>query len=307
MSIIAALAPAKVNFTLQVLSRRPDGFHEIDSVVALLDFCDLLTFSADSQDDLKLALQGRTEAVPANDGNLVHKAAAVLGNATGKRIGASVRLMKAIPAGAGLGGGSSDAAATMLALNELGCLGLSAEALLELAGRIGSDVAAFLPPPPQARRIKGRGERVQLLQWTPSGLCLLILPSLKVSTASVYAAWDEAKSPNGSTEEFVASVPLDADELPSVCFNDLEPAAMTLYPLLAEIRKVAQEVVGRPVVLTGSGSAMFTTFSSSEHANDAVARLRPALAALDPRIEVLAIPFRTQQRPLSREVEDADH
>ncbi|MDO9066452.1 MAG: 4-(cytidine 5'-diphospho)-2-C-methyl-D-erythritol kinase, partial [Chloroflexota bacterium] len=151
-----ATAPAKINLTLEALGRYPDGYHEIVSILQTIDLCDTLTVESSSH--LHLAAPGLD--CDESD-NLVLKAAQLLREATGCSLGAEMLLTKHIPAASGLGGGSSDAATALVALNQLWELGLGSEALADLAARLGSDVPFFLGGATALAR--GRGERLEPL------------------------------------------------------------------------------------------------------------------------------------------------
>ncbi|MHC4224837.1 MAG: 4-(cytidine 5'-diphospho)-2-C-methyl-D-erythritol kinase, partial [Planctomycetota bacterium] len=168
-------APAKLNLCLEVLGRRPDGYHEIDSVFAAIDLCD--TVRLERSDAIRLTVHG--EAAPEDDTNLAWRAAEALG------VGASISLEKRIPAGAGLGGGSSDAAAVLLGLDRLYGLGTGRERLLEIALGLGADVPFFLTG--GTARCRGVGERVEPLPPAPGRRYLLVIPALVTSTQDVYS------------------------------------------------------------------------------------------------------------------------
>ena len=150
-------APAKINVSLIVSEKRPDGFHAIDSVMASVDLCDVLTFRQVPGSAVRLSCRGIPVPGSGSD-NLVLRAANLLRRHSGTDRGASIVLNKHIPAGAGLGGGSSDAAATLTGLNRLWDLNLPIDTLDHLAGQLGSDVAFFLHTP--LARCTGRGEQV---------------------------------------------------------------------------------------------------------------------------------------------------
>jgi len=190
MSIVAGLAPAKVNLVLRVTARRADGFHEIESLVAFLDFGDSLVFSSAQPSIQQIHLSGRTDQVPADGDNLVFRAAEALSEHAGVELPFRLVMHKRIPAGSGLGGGSSDAAMTLLALNEMYGLQLGRDQLRRLAALVGSDVAMFVVSSDGCCAIRGRGEIAEPVKFRPQGYCVLMLPGLHVSTAAVYAAWD---------------------------------------------------------------------------------------------------------------------
>lgn len=302
MSIIAGLAPAKINLTLRVIARRADGFHEIDSTVAFLSLCDSLLFSPAAPGTQELHITGATASVPADARNLVLRAASALSDATKQDLPFSAVLDKQIPAGTGLAGGSSDAATTLLGLAELHGLDISMEQFQQLAASVGSDVAMFLPTAGYGTcRISGRGEVVQPLGGAPKGYCLLLLPGVHVPTPAVYAAWDEqpCSSPPPAANAFFAD---SADVWIQQCLNDLQPAALRLFPQLGQVLQQSQDICNRPVVLTGSGSAMYTAFDDVALARRMAERIRKEVG-----VQTLVVPFRTRAGNELPEVQHADY
>lgn len=303
MSIIAGLAPAKVNLSLRVVSRRPDGFHDIDSVVAFLDLCDSLMFSYAPPGVQELHMTGRTGAIPADHSNLVLRAAEALADDAGADLPFSASLDKRIPAGSGLGGGSSDAATTLQVLAELHSLDLDLEQIARIGAAVGSDVPMFLAGGYGACRITGRGEVVQRLGWAPRGFCLLLLPGIHVPTPAVYAAWDQQPLSSPADRSERSSRGADgATRWLDYCFNDLQAPALRLFPRLQAIRDQAQNLCGRPVLMTGSGSAMFTAFEDAAQAERMAHRI-----STEVDVETLVVPFRTRAGNKLPEVQHADH
>jgi len=247
-------APAKVNLTLRVLGRRPDGYHDLESVVAAVTLFDVLEFSA--SDDLHLACEGIP--VSAGEDNLVLRAARLLQDESGTRAGARVRLQKRIPPGRGFGGGSADAAATLVALDALWGLGLAREDLVRLGARVGSDVPFFFGSP--VAILRGRGERLKAVGARPPWWLALAWPDYGLATAEVYAALDRlAESVNGRPE---ATAILDALEGPAsgaaaLLVNDLEGAARRVRADGMDLRAVFRQSGAEAVGMTGSGSAYF--------------------------------------------------
>ncbi|MGB2800839.1 MAG: 4-(cytidine 5'-diphospho)-2-C-methyl-D-erythritol kinase [Phycisphaerae bacterium] len=247
-------APAKVNLTLRVLGRRPDGYHDLESVVAAVTLFDVLEFSA--SDDLHLACEGIP--VSAGEDNLVLRAARLLRTESGTRAGARVRLEKRIPPGRGFGGGSADAAATLVALSALWGLNLAREDLARLGARVGSDVPFFFGSP--VAILRGRGERLEAVQARPRWWLALAWPDYCLATVDVYAALDRlAESVNGWPE---ATAILEALEGPAsgasaLLVNDLEGAARRVRLDGMDLRAVFRQSGAAAVGMTGSGSAYF--------------------------------------------------
>lgn len=302
MSVIAGMAPAKINLSLRVVSRRPDGFHALESVVAFLDLCDSLLFSPATTNTQELHISGRVISVPADQRNLVLRAAEALSERAGKDLPFSAVLDKRIPAGAGLAGGSSDAATALLVLNTMHELDIPIEELAEIGSSVGSDVPMFVTSNVGSCRISGRGEVVEALAWVPQGFCVLMLPKVHSPTPAVYAAWDRNPCSSPSRRRVPCDCGPRSDQWLGSCFNDLQPAAFELFPQLEIIQRQATSICGRPVTLTGSGSALFTAFEDSALASQMAGRL---LDEVD--VETLVVPFRTGAGSKLPEVQHADH
>ncbi len=259
--MIRRTAHAKLNFTLAILGRRADGFHELESWVVPIAWSDDLHF--ESADEFSLVVESSDIGPLAGDEtNLVHRAAHALASAAGRSPGAHIRLTKNIPIGGGLGGGSSDAAATLSALNELWNLKWPVERLFALGAAVGSDVPFFLE---QGQAIlRGRGDVLSRIDgW--QGWAAVVVPPFGVSTAEVYrcharraARALEPAAPRARTP-WIAG-PMHADQLLQQLFNDLEAAAFEFEPRLSELHARLSHRGGRPVRMTGSGSCLFTLF-----------------------------------------------
>ena len=270
MSTLVLQAPAKLNLYLEVLGRRDDGFHELVTVLTVLDLADELSLSLRPRDpalapgrpDLTLTVSdqgGRPGQVPAGPDNLVVRAAAALLAAAGltDATGVDLELVKRIPAGGGLGGGSSDAAATLQGLNRLLGEPLAAAALSALAADLGSDVPFFLTG--GTALCTGRGEQVRPLPGPGPVDVSLLLPPFGVATPAVYGAL--RAGPPGAPQRPLsfwesALSGADAETLESIYSNDLEEPARQVEPRLA--RLLATE--GQH--LSGSGSTIFAYHGS---------------------------------------------
>ncbi len=254
-SRVKAKAPAKINLTLAVLGKRPDGFHEIESLVLPISLCDEIEFLARPQPGIELWCSD--PALPTDSANLVWRAGEeILRHATAT-VGLSIRLHKAIPAGAGLGGGSSDAATTLSALNAMLGLGLTDEDLREAAAKIGSDVPLFLQP--GASIIRGRGERIEAVEMNYRGWVALVVPPFAMSTADVYRQWvGQGDAPRSAWD--VVEAYRRGEPLPSLLYNMLERPAFALEPRLAELHAALGDLGAVGARMTGSGSALFALF-----------------------------------------------
>lgn len=276
---LEVLAPAKLNLFLEVLGRRADGYHEIETLMTAIDLHDRLRVATAPAGRLDFSCSD--PRLPTGPGNLVVRAAQALRAEAGVRageLGASIHLDKQIPAGAGLGGGSSDAAATLVALDRLWGLETDARRLDELAATIGSDVPFFLHGP--AAICRGRGERVEAPGSAATAPAtywfVLVNPSFGISTAAVYRALTppDATVPIGPAAEAFASG--DARRLGAALFNRLEPAAEQVQPALRPVRRALDELRSDLLhgsLMSGSGSACFGLAHHEEAALAATAWL----------------------------------
>lgn len=259
--VFSAVAPAKLNLTLRVLRQRSDGFHELESLVAQTSLAD--TISVSSRDDGELTLSCDTPAVPTDETNLAFRAAQLLANTSGVTTGADIKLNKRIPAGAGLGGGSSDAATTLRLLNDLWSLDLPKMELTRLGAQLGSDVPLFFEGPLCVMR--GRGDKIEPLNQPLDAWATLILPAIHSSTPAAYAAWDaQPQHPNRVPLSEVLAVCTQPERLMLILYNDLEEAVLTTLPALRAQFEQIQSLSDGPVRMTGSGSAFFRLFDQ-EH------------------------------------------
>ena len=268
-----ARCPAKINLGLAVLGRRDDGFHDITTVFQTIDLEDrLLAVPAES-----LSLACDDPSIPVDERNLVLRAARAVQErvprARGR--GAAFSLEKSIPAGAGLGGGSSDAAGALLLLDALWGLGLDEASRREIAASVGSDVAFFL----RGGRALGEG-RGEILTPLPEGAArplVLGTPREPLSTAAVYAAHAATLTPpdRGVTvTRFLVKLAEGNDFARAE--NDLERAAFAMRPELVAFKSALSREGAEPALLCGSGSSVFGMFAGAEQAAEAAARLTSA-------------------------------
>lgn len=283
-------APAKVNLGLAVVGRREDGYHLLESVFAPVEICDELTLAVDDGPlEIELAcgapldpsLPAAVGAIPSGPDNLVWRAAARFCERTGYTARIRIGLRKAIPAGAGLGGGSSDAAATLRGLAALSGLAIDADELSKWALELGADVPFFLAPGPAF--VSGIGERIERLAGLPALPLVLVNPAKTLATADVYRTADQMESAltkgrAGSTMRAVSGLTQNVRDaalaLRDLLINDLEPAARRLCPAVARIADRLSAVGAVAVSMTGSGATVFGVFESEAQAASAAERLR---------------------------------
>lgn len=266
-------APAKINLYLDILGRRDDGYHEIDTVMQTVDLSDRLELCARADGEIRLSVKGRTELVPADDTNLVLKAARALAQeagscpAAGIAPGADIVLHKRIPTGAGLGGGSSDAAAALVGLSRLWGIAPSPELFSSLAAGLGSDVPFFVNG--GTARCRGRGEKVEQLQ-ARGELHAVLAISAPLATREVYEVFDRlAPSPAAVRKPPPVSAErsLDLGRIGEVELrNALEPAAFELRPGLRAVKDELVRSGARRAALSGSGSCVFGVVPSAADA-----------------------------------------
>ncbi len=284
MQTLTAAAPAKLNLTLRVIGTRPDGFHELESLVVRVNLCDTATVAAHEDGCYSFGCDDPT--LPRDGSNLVLQAAKALNKAAGANHGAEITLAKRIPAGAGLGGGSSDAATTLKLLNELWQTALSTADLARLGAGLGSDVPLFFHAP--ACVLRGRGEAVEdLADWRLAAWAAVILPELHCATPAVYRAWDglTAHPPRPTLAEVLVARG-SAATLMEVLFNDLEEPAFAVVPELRVLHTRIHDVTGQTVRLTGSGAALFRLFDDPRAAAQFALRVGTELAV---RVDVVSV------------------
>ena len=257
---LTRLAPAKLNLFLHITGRRADGYHELQTLFQLLDYGDELSFDPLPNGDLSLHAEGPTASAMPLDENLILQAAELLRQeAMDPMLGAAISVGKRLPAGAGLGGGSSDAAATLLALNELWQLDLPEARLCELGVKLGADVPVFLRG--RSAWAEGVGEILTPVEL-PNAFFLVVTPPCFVSTKEVF-----------SQENLTRNSPAIkmADFLAGRSRNDCEAVTRALYPAVAEaLDWLAQFTEAR---MTGTGASVFARCESRAEAEQLLARL----------------------------------
>lgn len=258
-------APAKINWFLKVGQKRPDGYHEILSLMQFITLYDELSFTP--SEDITVSIENPEMLnIPMKD-NLVFKAALKLKEITGTVKGASIKIKKEIPSGAGLGGGSSDAAVTLKGLNDLWSLGLKNNELMDIASRLGSDVPFFLNGP--AAVVRGRGDIVERINLKESYILLLVKPPISISSSWAYSELDRVR---GTSIVNLPSVDMSVGESKlglwsSNLHNDLEEPVFISYPELKEIKEKLLKSGALYTAMTGSGSTLFGVFRTDEDAH----------------------------------------
>ncbi len=270
-------AAAKLNLTLSVGPKRPDGFHEFESLMTTITLYDDLLFRLNGEG---INLTCDDASIPTGIDNLVYRAAVKLAEEAEIDPNITVELVKRIPSQAGLGGGSAAAAGTLLGLNELWNLRRSTDSLVALSASLGSDVGFFLKGP--LAICTGRGEIVTPVDQTWNFWAVIIKPPMSLSTAEVYRRFEPV---NGRKFERAASLAKKlAKSKPSDIYpfleNDLEASAFAINEELSALRKSLEVCLNVPVRLSGSGSVLFALFDDRQQAGNALNRIRSSYKEL---------------------------
>jgi 4-diphosphocytidyl-2-C-methyl-D-erythritol kinase len=270
-------APAKINLALRVIGKRADGYHLLDTIMAPVTLFDDLEISKGVVDKTKRERKAQLRVtcdhprVPSGEKNLAHQAAALLLRKAGVVQPIDVHIRKRIPIGAGLGGGSTDAAAALVGLNRLLKLGFSQRQLEKLGAHLGADVPFFVRAGPV--RARGIGDRLTPLSRLPPWWLVIIYPGFPVPTAWVYKHFRlNLTKPRANTK--LSTLLTDAPKFADLFVNDLEAVTVKRYPRIKLLKDslIASGALGAS--MTGSGSAVFGVFGSREKAKTVYQKLR---------------------------------
>jgi 4-diphosphocytidyl-2-C-methyl-D-erythritol kinase len=274
MDKIQVLAPAKINLTLDVIGKRPDGYHEVEMVMQALELHDTLSFE---KHENNIQLTCNWPSIPVNEKNLVYKIAVALKERTGYPGGATIHIHKEIPMEAGLAGGSSDAAAALKGLNELWNLKLSLEELMEIGGAIGADIPFCLIG--GTALATGKGEKLKVLKSASPLWIVLAKPTIGVSTAMVYQNFNLAKVEKHPNTKVMINA-LKENNFQGIVVNlgnVLETVTLELYPELKKIKAQLKELGAHGVLMSGSGPTIFGIFMEKDPAQEALNQLSKTL------------------------------
>ena len=270
-------APAKINLFLEVLAKRPDGYHEIETLMARVGLFDSLSFTSTENSDIRLDCRWSLGSsrdmgeLPPAEKNIVTRAASLLQQRSGCKQGAAIQLVKRIPSTAGLGGASSDAAATLVAANLAWKLGWSRERLMALAAEIGSDVPFFLAGGSAVCR--GRGERIEAAE--PVFVHVVVVrPPVGLSTPEVYSRCVPARAPKTVGPLLESLAKGEWRMVRESLVNRLEEPASQLTPWIGRLRQEFEQAGCAIHQMSGSGSSYFGICRSRNHARRVAGRLR---------------------------------
>ncbi len=258
MKSIEIKAPAKINIGLNILSKRKDGYHNLSTLFyPILDLFDTLLIRHSNS----FSFECQSKNIPVDESNLVVKAVRILEREIGKYLSVRIELIKRIPSQAGLGGGSSDAAAVLISLNEFFKLGISYRRLLELALELGSDVPFFLKAKPAIGTL--RGDFLEPVDLYIQDAILIINPNINISTKEAFANI----VPNNVDVDFASLIvdqKLNYSQASAILKNDFEEYAFSKYPQLKWIKTLLYNSGAKFSMMSGSGSTMYGIFSDLE-------------------------------------------
>ncbi len=275
MRKIRLRAPGKINWTLDVTGRRPDGYHEVEMLLQSIGLWDEIILTERRKD---IRIVGDLQGIPRNGDNLAVKAAEQIRQSCGADAGVDIAIYKKIPVAAGLAGGSSDAAAVLIGLNALWDLDLPGERLWQLGSRLGADVPFCIPGGTAVAR--GIGDKLTPLPPLEGIWLVLVKPPFGVSTASVYGALSMERTtghPNWK-KAYDSLQAADFAGFPQETANVLEPVTRAQHPEIREIRQALRKAGAVAVSMTGSGPAVFGVFPDYRQAQRASEKLKEHFA-----------------------------
>lgn len=265
MDTMTLSAPAKINYLLDVIEKRPDGYHELRMIMQRVNLCDEITLSLTNIPVITVTCSSK--GAPDGPDNIAWKAARAMLDIAKSVNGVNIGIIKNIPVAAGLGGGSSDAATVLMGMNELLQLGLSDQQLMETGCRLGADVPFFIFK--KTALAEGIGEKLSPLQKMPNCWILLVNPGISVSTAWVFRSLQlTSRKELNRLPEFFGSI----DEVISILSNDLESVTIKAFPVIADIKARLMDLGAAGSMMSGSGPSVFGIFKSFDAAE--IARVK---------------------------------
>lgn len=268
---VAVVAPAKVNLILDVKRRRPDGFHELATVMHEIDLADRIVITRTGRPGIAFSMSPKMRGVPADSSNIVVKAAQEFFNSIKKPPAISIKLHKRVPTGAGLGGGSSDAASALIGLNRLMGARLSKMELSSMAARIGSDCPFFIYGGTAV--CTGRGEKVRPVRYPVKLHFVVVYPGITLSTRQVYENFRPSLTkadPRGIIKLTSGKISIQ-----EALYNSLQDSAANTVPALTDLIDLTASTKGvEAALLSGSGSSVFGVCPTEKDARKAAAALR---------------------------------
>ena len=276
---IARKAFAKINLVLDVVGARTDGYHEVNMIMQTVGLYDTVTVTRRGDADIRMtivfedAYRAPEELLTADADNLCIRAAREIRKVAGRSAGYDISLVKRIPVGAGLAGGSTDAAAVLMAVNELEELSFSAEELCAMGARLGADIPYCIRG--GTKHATGTGTTLADAPEAPVMPILLVKPEVSMPTGGIYRAFDEAKAPfHPSVEDMQKALQSkDRKAIAAALGNTFEPIVAARCPMIGELKKALLEAGAEGAVMTGSGSCVYGIFADESKARDASERI----------------------------------
>ncbi len=262
VNTLTMAAPAKINYLLDVIGKRPDGYHDLRMIMQRVNLCDEITLTLTNTPDINVTCNSK--GAPDGADNIAWKAARVLIDRAKCSTGVNIEIIKNIPVAAGLGGGSSDAASVLMGMNELLQLGLAEQELMEIGCTLGADVPFFIFK--ETALAEGIGEKLTPLPNMPKCWILLINPGVHVSTAWVYRSLQlTSRGELNKLPEFFESI----EQVVSILSNDLESVTISAFPVIADIKARLMNMGAVGSMMSGSGPTIFGIFKSFDGAETA--------------------------------------
>ncbi|HTG82414.1 MAG TPA: 4-(cytidine 5'-diphospho)-2-C-methyl-D-erythritol kinase [Geobacteraceae bacterium] len=266
MKTLRIEAPAKVNYRLDVLGKRPDGYHDLRMIMQRIDLCDVIDIVLTDSPEIRVTC-GKA-GVPDGPGNIAWRAADTLRQLSDRKPGIDIRIDKRIPVAAGMGGGSSDGAAVLMGVNELLGLGLSDQRLMEIGVTLGADVPFFIFK--TTALAEGIGERLSPIGRIPAAWLTIVNPNVHVSTAWVY---QNLQLTTGRDENIIPRLYESIADVCAILSNDLESVTVKRHPIIAEIKEQLLRAGACGALMSGSGPTVFGLFEKEEDAHRAAREL----------------------------------
>jgi 4-diphosphocytidyl-2-C-methyl-D-erythritol kinase len=266
MKTLNLKAPAKVNYRLDVLSRRPDGYHELRMIMQRIDLCDEIAITITDTRGIRVTCD--RHGVPDGPGNIAWRAADALLELSGRQVGFDIAIKKNIPVAAGLGGGSSDAATVLMGVNDLLGLELTKDQLMNIGVKLGADVPFFIFE--RTALAEGIGERLTPIEEIPAAWLVLVNPNIHVSTSWVYQNLQLTPERKKHTMPRLYGTIAD---ICSVLANDLEPVTIGRFSVIEDIKKRLIDTGALGALMSGSGPTVFGIFPDEPGARRSAAKL----------------------------------
>ncbi|MDD2852315.1 MAG: 4-(cytidine 5'-diphospho)-2-C-methyl-D-erythritol kinase [Desulfuromonadaceae bacterium] len=262
MNALTLYAPAKINYVLDVIRKRPDGYHDLRMIMQRINLCDEISLSVTEGENISVACSDA--GVPDGPENIAWRAARMLLDHVNLQSGVNIRITKRIPVAAGLGGGSSDAASVLLGVNQLLKLNVPMQKLLEIGQKLGADVPFFVFG--KNARAEGIGEMLSPLDFMPKCWILLVNPGIPVSTAWVYRS---LQLTSGRTLNKLPEFNESIGQIVSILSNDLESVTIPAFPVIADIKALLLSLGAEGSMMSGSGPTVFGIFDNFAGAENA--------------------------------------